>query len=308
MRYNVGLASQTPISNIASAITPALYARTLREVRGSDIEEVLRIFFLFNGFMVTTFVSLSRGIASLYNPLYVNAWVLIIIVSFYALIDGLTSIFSTTALGSCSIDKNGTLSVRKIILSNLFKTPFMRLLGLISSYVFGLSLALLTNSNYLMQSFTFTIGLLIGSIIFFNWFYRTAIKSVKFLMPQYELAVTTIASLISGLYYVISGSSIIIISDFWTDTFKLAINIVIAGSMYLITWYLLSPWFRKLATAGLQMLITQISVIKEMFVNLLTDTSLILRFIITYGIIPTTSIMCFVWINYKSRINQYWLI
>lgn len=243
---NVGFASQTPIVSAADATTPALYARVLRKGGGRDVEEVLRIYFLLNGFMVSMFVFLSRSIASLYNPLYVDAWIIITTISLYAFINGLMNIFITVAIGASEVDKEGVLLHREVLSSYLFKAPLVRLLSLLVSYGIGFGLIFFPRGNHLLEAFTLALGLFIGAIVFLYWFYRIAKQSIPFHLPLREIGIAVIAGLVMGLYYIISNAYNIVIHRFWADAPILGLHILVAGTIYLAMWYLLSPWLRRL--------------------------------------------------------------
>ncbi len=253
---NVGFASLMPVTGVAGAVTPALYARILRGGKGSDVEEVLRIFFLLNGFMVSVFVFFSRSIASLYNPLYVDAWIIVVLMSLFAFVDGLVNVFMMTVMGASRVDEEGMLCFSEIVSSYLFKAPLMRLLSLIASYIIGLSLVfLLGENNYLFDALAFAISLLLGSLVFLYWFYSTAKSSIPFNMPLREVFIAILASLAMGSYCMIAGVHNIIIRGFWSDTPILARHLVVAGAIYLALWYTLSPWLRKLVGTTLNIIL-----------------------------------------------------
>ena len=251
---NVGFASQAPIVSAAGAATPALYARVLRKGGGGDVEEVLRIFFLLNGFMVSMFIFLSRSIASLYNPLYVDAWIIIAVISLYAFINGLMNIFVTVAIGASRVDEEGVLLHREVFSSYLFRAPLMRLVSLLVSYGVGLGLEFFLRGDHLLEALAFALGLLIGIVVFLYWFYRIANQSIPFKLPLREIGIAVIAGLAMGLYYIVSNAYNIVIHRFWDDAPWLGLHVLVAGAIYFTIWYLLSPWFKGILKSGLRLI------------------------------------------------------
>jgi len=250
---NVGYSAYSPIISAATSATPALYAKVLRRGRGGDVEEVLRIFILINSLLLSVFIALSRTIASLYNPKYVDAWVVIVMLSLYAFIEGLRSIFYVVTIGSSRVDVEGIKSTRELIRSELFIAPLIRIVGMVISYGVGVVLALtLFLDNYLMQAVGFTLGLFLGALITLPWFMIKALNSIKFNIPWKEVLTGLASAVIITTYILYFKLNNILITSFWHDIIRLAPHAVAVLTIYIIVWYALSPWFRNLAKTSLR--------------------------------------------------------
>ncbi len=250
---NIGFSSHTPLMRMSDVIAPILYARVLRKPSGSDVEEMLRIYIVMSGFLVATFLSLSRVIALIYNPIYVDAHVIIPLISIYALVYGLTNIYGTIIRGVEQVDKEGITSHRRLLSSYLFKTLLIQVLAILSAYILSLILVrVFVWDNYLLEAIMIALSLLIPLIIILPYFYIVAVKMVPHRIPVYEVFSTTISALIVSLYYNLFGASSITTHSFWAAIMLLVPHLVIAIILYIAVMFALSSWFRSLVRAGLK--------------------------------------------------------
>ena len=252
---NVGLSAQTPIISASTSATPALYARILRGRGSSDVEEVLRISLLLNALLITVFIILSKTIASVFNPRYVGAWVVIVVLAIYAFLEGLRTIFMTVIMGSVRVDVNGIKSFKHLINSGLFYAPLVRVLGLVLSYVVGGLLVVVFWGDYLMQAFGIALGLLVGVLVTMPWFVVNALRSIRFRVPLREVCVAIISGSVVAAYLVFMRVNELVIRSFWVDAPVLAIHLLASLAIYLSVWYALSPWFRGLTWESLRYLL-----------------------------------------------------
>jgi len=249
---NVGFASEAPLLRASQSVTPALYARALRRPRVRDLEESLRLFMLFSGFMFVSFSVLSKTIASLYNPVYVSAHVIIPIVTLYAIVTGFVNIYATFISGSTRVDAEGIRSVKEVLFSPLFKLPLIGLLSIVFSYAMLIPLVLLVKGDHLLEALMVSLALIVGSVIVFPYLRYELKRLGSSIFPWKEFAQISIASLASGVYYVLSGAWGITVASFWRDAPVLGFHIVVAALIYFGVLYVLSGWFRGLVRAGLK--------------------------------------------------------
>ncbi len=250
---NIGFSSHVPLMRMSDVIAPILYARVLRKPRGLDVEEMLKIYIVMSGFLLATFFSLSKVIALVYNPVYVDAHVIIPLVSVYALVYGLTSIYATVIRGVEHVDEKGIASHRKLLSSYLFKTLLIQVLAILFAYI--LSFVLVRGfawNNYLLEAVVIALSLSIPFIIILPYFYVTAMKVIPHQIPVREVLSTLISALTISLYYKLSGASSITTHSFWVAITLLLPHIIIAAILYLALMFILSSWFRGLVKAGLK--------------------------------------------------------
>ena len=243
---NIGFSVETPLLQASAATTPALYARTLRRGRSIDIEETFRIYFLFIGYVFVTFTLLSKAIASLYNPVYTEAYIVIILVSLYAVINSVLSIYGATISGMESVDIKGIKSHRAILKSYLLKLPLSRLISLLASYAIAILLLFMVKGDHLLEAEATVVALILGISPLLPYFRRTALNMLPHTIPRRELYSTFASSLAAAFYYLLSGAPWIRISHFWTDAPTLGLHIVNASLVYIIVNYISSPWFRMI--------------------------------------------------------------
>ncbi len=250
---NIGFSSHTPLMRMSDVIAPILYARVLRKPRGLDVEEMLRIYTVMSGFLVATFFSLSKVIALIYNPIYVDAHVIIPLISIYALVYGLTNIYATVIRGVEHVDEKGITSHRRLLSSYLFKTLLIQVLAISSAYVLSFVLVRsLAWNNYLLEAIMIALSLSIPFIAILPYLYVTAMKMVPHRIPVYEVFSTLTSALIISLYYSLSGASSISTHSFWKAITLLVPHLIIAIILYIAVMFSLSSWFRDLVKAGLK--------------------------------------------------------
>ena len=242
---NVALAAQSPVQ-AAGAVTPALYARMLRERRVSDVEESMRLLFLTGAYMLVIFTVLSKPIASLYNPQYIAASILIVVVASYSLINALFGVCSAALTGADLVDVEGIKSHRHIIHSYLFKVPLLALMATVAAYVISAPLGYAVRTNYLLVALLFLVVFLVTSVLSLVAVYRMALKEMRFVFPLREAIASAVSALLMGAYFMILGVHEVTIAHFWVDAPWLAMHLVVGTSVYLIALALMSKWFREL--------------------------------------------------------------
>lgn len=243
---NVGLSTQTPILQTASSAMPALYARILKKPYGKDVEEVLRIQLMFAGFIMSTLIALSKPIASIYNPAYIKAHILIPIVAIYALIYSLIVTYSTVITGSEEVDREGIKSHKEIFKSSLFKIHTLILTAIISAILLAIPIILIFHTDHLKEASAIPILLITTFIPLSIYMHKEASKKVPHKFPLKECIIFIISGLIAFTYYIISGANNTVIGIFWRDLPPILTHVFIALAIYSISALILSSWVRNL--------------------------------------------------------------
>ncbi len=249
---NVGFSTEGPLIQAARASSPALYARALRQKKKEDLEETLRFYLFFIGFMFATYFSLSKTIASLYNPKYISAHIIIPLVALYAILNGFSDIYDTAIRGVEKVDASGVLRLKELLSSMLFKIPIVRLASLITSYMlFLLLLSFLSLTDPIIISIIVVITLIAGSIILATYLLLNVHRLFSYTFPFREAITIMLASLFTIIYYFISGAATLEITSFWEKAPLLLFHIFDGFVIYIIVTYCFSPWLRKLVKDSL---------------------------------------------------------
>ncbi len=243
---NVGFASEAPLLQASQAATPALYARVLREKRGSDVEESLRLFLLFAGYMLATFIVLSRTIASLYNPEYAEAHLVIPLIAIYAAMLSLASIYATVLGGAEEVDKEGLPTHKLLLRSQLFRVPAARLGAMLLSYTLAVSALIYFKGDPLKSAEAVATALIIGTLPLLAHFYGQAKRMVPHRFPLRELGAVLTGSAVVAFYYIAMSVNDIRVTRFWAYAPSLAFHLAAGLALYVSTVYALSPWMRRL--------------------------------------------------------------
>ena len=253
---NVGLSSQTPLLSASYAASPALYARTLREVKGSDLTEVLRIYFLFSGFLATTFIVLAVPISTLYNPAYFGAYKILSLITLYALLLGFLNLYLTALLGYERVDLDKGMKIRSLLSSYLVKVPALRLAVIVVAYCIT-SLAILPSIRLspLNSAELSALGLLLGVVLVAPYVIITTRKVIPHKIPFREVIISVLGSGLLALTYWSSGLNHLVVKSVWRDGLVLSFWVILGGFIYLIPWLTGSRWFREVLNKGLRKLI-----------------------------------------------------
>ena len=251
---NVGLSSQSPMLSAAYAVSPALYARALRKPRGKDLTEVLRIYLLVTGYLATTFIVLSKPIVTLYNPKYLSAYTVLIIISLYALILGVANIYKTALMGYERVDIEKGLAFKALLHSYLFKAPLVSLISISLAYIAGSGAVVLANSAncYILVAELASAGLLAGSLLMLPYFLMETGKVLPYSFPFKELTISLFGGLLTAFFYWITRINNIIVRSFWKDGTILGVGILLGVIIYLLPWISASKWLRELIRKGLK--------------------------------------------------------
>ncbi|MCE4606134.1 MAG: hypothetical protein F7B59_02230 [Desulfurococcales archaeon] len=243
---NVGFSAEAPLLQASGAGTSALYARSLRSRRGQDIEETFRLFLFFIGYMLPVFLILSKAIATLYNPVYIEAYIVISTVSIYAFINGFTMIYGAVLSGIETVDLNGIPDNRALISSYLFKLPVTRLVSTISAYMLFIPLLYYYRANPLLAAESVVVALLVTTLPLLIYYARKTSIEVSYKFPVKEAIAVSVSALAMSIYYMFVGAYKIIVTHFWAQFPILALHLAIGLVIYLIVLYITSPWTRKL--------------------------------------------------------------
>ncbi len=247
---SIGLASEAPLLRASGAITPALYARSLRGGGGWDLEESLKLYLAFTGYMLASFIMLAKPLVSLYNPAYLKAYLVVPLVGIYAAMTSLGTLYVAALQGVEEIDVEGVPRLKSMLRSYLFKAPLIMLLGTIISYAVMVPATMAAGSR-LAEAEAAAVSLIVGSTCSALWLMREARSRIPHKLPLWEAFSTGVASLLVALYYALSGAYGLEVKRFWVQTPILVLHVSVAGVIYVAALYAASPWFRRLVKAGM---------------------------------------------------------
>lgn len=241
---NISQAFQRIVMRASQAVSSPLSARALRAPRASDLVESIKMYFLFTTPVTIVLVVLSKPIVSLYNPAYLEAWPLMIVVAIYSIVLSLNTIYMTFVVSQWREREDPWGEPYKLIKLNVSST----LLGLVS----GLALA----SNFREEPLEAAISLITALCI------GMALQTVKaasyvrrvqpYKAPYRVILEEATAGLASASYLLAVGADEIIVRRFWVDAPVLGLHVLVAGLIYLGVLLLISPWARSLARAALE--------------------------------------------------------
>lgn len=251
---NVGLSAQAPLIQASKASVPALYARSLRRGQSGDVVETIRLFLFFSIYLTATFIVLGKTIASLYNPLYVKAYLVIPIIAVYGLFYGIESIFEAFLTGRDRVDeKIENMESKKLMSSYLFKVPLWRLLSILSTYIISIPVLLYYKTLPVKAAEGVGLALLIPLVILTSYL-NIESKKFNYSFPTKDLLSFLASSILASAYYMASGASDIIVNRFWRAIPVLLFHLTVALVIYIIVSALTSDWTRKFLSDSIKFL------------------------------------------------------
>ncbi len=244
--YNVTFAVETPLLKASNAATPALYARMLRGGGKVDFEESLSIILLFTGFIVASLLAAPRGVLALFGHDYVDAALLLQLVTIYAALQSLVPVFSNALLGVEDVDKDRMPGLRRLAASLLVKVPAVRLAMLLAVYALLLPIASYLSDSPLLPVEALAVLLIATRIPLIAYYLREMKKRFPISFPRDPVLPIAVASTVAAAAYVLTGADTAYSKMFWLQLSYLVPRAVAALAVYASTLFALSPWFRKL--------------------------------------------------------------
>jgi len=258
-RFNVGLSAEAPLARLASSTSPALYARMLRRITAWDVEESLRLYLLFNGFITFTMIALARPIAAIFNPHYLDAAPIVVVVSVHALLLGFYTIYSTAIAGYERFDY---IPEQVPGFMEVLKRPWSRpgiagSLGRLVSYAVYLIIAALApaaTGNPWEAALAAAAAYLLGTLAFTLYTGRLAHRLTGARFPWRILAEALAASSAAAGVYAVTGAAWAVTPRFWPEARILAAALLEGAAAYGAVFLAVSPWARGLLVATLRRL------------------------------------------------------
>jgi len=209
--YGAAYAIAAIVGNSA-AISQALYPKLLAERTFEGIRKNLNYVLYFGIPLVGISIIFSKPALFALNPLYQEAWLIVIILSFKTFLHVLRTIPATIIGGTEQVDTKNQLTYSKLIKSNLFQLPkflsFFSTAYIIALFVF---LYIFKNSNLVefdLVMWWALIGLLIDiPLTIFIWFYSK--KYAKFSIQKTSIVKFLLATLAFIGFFIITSEYII---------------------------------------------------------------------------------------------------
>lgn len=240
--FQVSLAVASIVQH-AGAMSQSLYAKLLSDKNFEGIKNNFNYSLYFAILLIGISVIFSKPILFALNPLYVDAWPIVIIMSFKILLNSLRAFPVLVMYGTDQVDIENKPSIKKLISSNLFKLPkFTSYFYAGYLFLLVISLSLFKNSGFSEIQLVIIwslIGLSVEILLsIFMWSYSR--KYVKFSFPSKNISKYIFGIFLFALFFFMTSDFIlnykISIYDFLPSLFlelSLCIGIYL-GITYLI--------------------------------------------------------------------------
>ncbi len=238
--------ARTPIGEAGRSVSLVLAARLLREARGEDVVEALRMCFVFVGYVLVTLVVIGKPILSLLNPKYVVAYPAFVLTALGVAVSNISNIYVTSSTASETADLDLDAS---LIRTRLVRTP-LAVLGFNAVALAGASVvAWFLRGDAVAAATVYPAAWLLASIGVGVVARRHALEAVRIRFPWREALAVAAASLVSGLAYLALGAQELVVTSFWDQAPLLLGYVVVGLACYLLVLFVLSEWFRELVRA-----------------------------------------------------------
>ncbi len=243
------------ITRSSSAMGSGLTPKLLRVPSRRDVEDILRIAMTVNLGITFLIVMMGKPILSLLKLAYVDAYVLLVIITAESLLYTISILLGTVASSSERAD----LQVHGIKLSRtpIFKSPMASLIRCVVALGLGTAGMLvmihaygLTDNPYLVLPYP--LAWLGTSLPLLIYMYRLAKSKVEFSFPKRETVAGIAGGIVMSLYMYVSGASSILVRNFWHDAPVLALHALAGLILYGIVILALSPWSREFLKLSLK--------------------------------------------------------
>ena len=244
------------------AITLSLYSKMLREPNKIYYIESIRLYLLLTGFFLSILLALSKPIVTFFNPIYIDAWIPLTIISLEIFILGFARIFNASASGISREDLTSR-SVREILKTPLGRVSLYEFIRASIGIVLGTSIYLTVEKllNIDLQPWIiatiYAISWIVSSIIHLALSLKMSRKYIKIEVPPREFITFIIVTTIVILSTNILGGSNIVIESFWRDSPKLALYILFNIVIYATIFAAGSRWFRDLIKRSIEFIVSK---------------------------------------------------
>jgi len=232
-----------------SILSSALYPRILRGGGRKDVEEVLKLTFLFAIPMCAGIFIIARPLLFMLNPIYVEAILVVRALIFYAFTLVIMNIFDFVIIGSEKVELDLESKFKDFMKSRLFILPSINLLmGIV--YLISLSVVLLVTLPWGLKTeeiaFYWALTQFTTSIPFFSYKYWLARKIINFKIPWRQIFLYILASIIMVAAIQFLKFEITYTPSIYVFIFD-ALKLVLTGSaIYFLIVYIFDPYFRNL--------------------------------------------------------------
>jgi O-antigen/teichoic acid export membrane protein len=196
--YGAALTIATVIS-YSSFLAYALYPRLLSEISLEDVTTSLRMVLMFTIPMTVGAITLSDSYLTILNPLYLDAKLILILLSLNNACSNLTSIFTSIVLGSEQLDVEAKIVFKDLIKSGLFlvySLPYIQSALMLPIAYF--TLATMVKSG-IEAATIISLVTLISNIIILFILYVIAKKYMKFGLPWDSITKYILASAVMAI-------------------------------------------------------------------------------------------------------------
>lgn len=240
--YSVSL-SVVAIVNHSSSISFALYSKLLESGKKEYLQQNLINVLYFALPLLCISIIFSKPALFALNPLYVEAWPIVIILALKVFFHVIRDVFESALLGVENVDVNENSTWKNFIKSKLFFMPTLRVIqNSVYVLIFSVVMIIITNQNFNdinLVIFWSMVGLSV-QIPFTMYTYYLAKKKFSIILPKIKIIKYTFASvLIFGLMYYGFEKLVIYNENIFEFLPNLMIFVIVGMLCYVLLTYLI---------------------------------------------------------------------
>jgi O-antigen/teichoic acid export membrane protein len=256
-RYGAA-ATITNVISYSSYLAFALYPKLLADRKREDITTALKMVLMFAIPMTVVAVVMSDSYITLLRQDYPDAWIVLVVLAFDALILVINNVFSAVLFGLESLDQDEKISFKALVRSRLFiafSLPYIH-----SAIILPLTYYVLTTYAFnqpLQAALSVSTILTISHFILFIILYALARKTIKMDIPWKSISKYVLASAVTGalLFLLPHPAGLSSTADTMELVFNIAQVLVLTGigaAVYLVIVMAIDKEARALPKSMLQ--------------------------------------------------------
>jgi len=243
---NVGTSSQTTLLRASTAVQPATYALSLTTPTRSDLEKAIGLFLVLVGGFMAVYLALPYPIATLYNPKYGEAWVVVVGVALFAFLHGLAALHRQILVG---LDRSDATRVRAGGLMR--QAILLDLATMVAAYLIATPVILVVRDDPLAAVMALVAALAASRLALLLRYTRLLSQAIGARAPSRDIAATILGILAGITYARASGAAGLAIYEFWEQAPVLAVHLAAILGLYGVVVALVSPTVREVLEAAL---------------------------------------------------------
>ncbi|MCE4601090.1 MAG: hypothetical protein F7C38_05945 [Desulfurococcales archaeon] len=248
---HVGLSAETPLLQAGSYTATPLYSRALRKPSGDDVGTSLGLYLIFAGFIAAVLTGMAKPVVTTFNPAYIGAWPVMVLVTVYAFLFGVIGIYRSALIALDTSDRKGLATGYRTFMTRILEA---NIAAMLVAYTAAVPLMWVYRGDALAPVAILLSSFIAVYTVLLAYYHRLLSKRLDYRPPHSEVAGLVLALAASYSYYYYSGAYSIVVTSFLRDVWGLILHIAVSGVIFYTIMLAVSPLARRILRRGFLML------------------------------------------------------